>query len=360
MPYADEIIARLTGENEQLRRELEGLKAKAAEYQTLEATLHDREREVEALMGVPPHPVIARFDTHLRHTYVNAAVKLATGIPPEAHIGKTSREMGLPEKILPLWENALHEVFKKGREKTIEYTHTIGKQKWTFQSRIVPEFSHPTVVNSVLVITRDITRQKRAESALLENYEILETVHRLGQALSGELDSEKLVQTVTEAATQLVNADFGAYIPNQLDEEGQRYVVASVSGISPEVFSHIPIARTTEIFAPTLREGQKNRLDDLRTASDFAGKISSYDMPDGYQPIRSYLAVPVVSQSSEILGGLCFLGILKQGRLRSATNGSSKAWRLKPRLPLITPVCTTKPVTMKNAYGLPLPALAMP
>ncbi len=306
MPYADEIIEQLTKENEQLRNELEALKSKEVDYQKLQAELHERENEVEALMGVPPHPVIARFDQKLRHTYVNSAVKLATGIPPEAHIGKTSREMGLPEKILPLWENALHEVFKKGTEKTIEYTHTVADRKWTFQSRIVPEFERPNVVGSVLVITRDITRQKRAEAALLENYEILETVHRLGQSLSGELDSQKLVQSVTEAAAQLVGADFGAFVPNQLDEEGQRYIAASVAGIPPEIFSRIPIARTTDVFAPTLLEGQKNRLDDLRKDPDFATKIPPYDMPDGYLPIRSYLAVPVISQSSEILGGLFF------------------------------------------------------
>lgn len=306
MPYADEIIAKLTKENEQLRNELEALKSKVANHQKLEAELHDRENEVEALMGVPPQPVIARFDHKLRHTYVNSAVKLATGIPPEAHIGKTSREMGLPEKILPLWENALYEVFKKGLEKTIEYTHTFGDKKWTFQSRMVPEFERPNVVKDVLVITRDITRQKRAESALLENYEILETVHQLGQALSGELDSQKLVQSVTEAASQLVDADFAAFVSNQLDDDRERYIAASVAGMPPEVFSRIPIARTTDVFAPTLREGQKNRLADLRKDSAFAEKIPPYDMPDGYRPVRSYLAVPVVSQSSEIVGGLFF------------------------------------------------------
>jgi PAS domain S-box-containing protein len=306
MPYADELIAQLTKDNEQLREALNALQAKEIEYQELKATLQERENEVNALLGVPPQPVIARFDRQLRHTYVSTAVKLATGIPPEAHIGKTSREMGMPEKILPLWESTLNEVFRKGTEKTIEYTHVLGDRRWTFQSRVVPEFDQPNQVNRVLVITRDITRQKRAEAALLENYEILETVHRLGQVLSRELDAQKLVQTVIDTAVQLTGADFGAFVLNQLDEQGKRYQVGGVSGMSSDVFSCIPLARTSDIFAITLRDKQKKRIDDLREASEFEGKIPAYDMPDGYHPTRSYLAVPVVSQSADILGGLFF------------------------------------------------------
>ena len=83
--------------------------------------------------------------------------------------------------------------------------------------------------------------------------------------------------------------------------------MSSVSGISPETFSRFPIARTTEIFDPTLREGQRLRIDDLREDSPYLNKVPIYDMPDGHYPTRSFLAWPVISQSSEVLGGL-FLG----------------------------------------------------
>jgi PAS domain S-box-containing protein len=304
MPYENDAINQLQKDNETLRGDIENLKL---EYQALQEKLRDRESEVAALMGVPPHPVIARYDRDLRHTYVNSAVQLATGIPPQDYIGKTSREMGLPEQVLLIWEGALHEVFKTKVEKTVEYSVMSAGHKWTFQSRIVPEVDDLNVVNSVLAITRDISRQKRAETALLENYEILETIQHVGQALSGELDLQKLVQTVTDAATQLTGADFGAFVSNQLNEQGDRYVVSSVAGVSPEIFSRFPMARTTEIFAPTLHEGRKVRLDNLRQNAPYYNKISIYDMPDGYHPTRSFLAMPVVSLSAEVVGGL-FLG----------------------------------------------------
>lgn len=306
MVYENNLVEQLKSENETLRSELEALKQQQADYQQLKTALHDRESEITALLGVAPHPVIARYDAQLRHIYVNAAVKLATGIPPEAYIGKTSREMGLPENVLMIWENTLLEVFRKGFEKTIEYTVDMANQKFTYQSRIVPEFERPSVVGSVLAITRNITRQKRAEVALLENYEILETIHRVGQALSGVMDSQRLIQTVTDAGTQLTGADFGAFVLNQLDDSGQRYVVSSSSNIQPEVFKRVPLARTTAIFRRTLQDQQKVRTDDLRKDSELEQTIPAYDMPDGYRPVRSYMAVPVISHDGDVVGGLCF------------------------------------------------------
>src|SRR2546430_220857 len=101
MSYEDDIIKQLTADNENLRNELDRLNAQEVEFQQLKELLRSRENEIQALMSVPPYPVIARFDRQLRHTYVNAAVKLASGIAPEAYIGKTSAEMGLPEPSCP-------------------------------------------------------------------------------------------------------------------------------------------------------------------------------------------------------------------------------------------------------------------
>src|SRR5258706_7031067 len=188
MPFENDAVDQLKKDNEDLRRAIKNFKLTEVEYQQLRETLRNRENEIAALLGVPPHPVIARFDRDLRHIYVNTVMQLATGIPPEDYIGKTSREMGLPDHILPLWEGALNEEFKSKVEKTIEYSVTSAGRKWTFQSLIVPELDITNDVSTVLAITRDISRQKRAETALLENYEILETVHHVGQALSGELE----------------------------------------------------------------------------------------------------------------------------------------------------------------------------
>jgi len=59
-------------------------------------------------------------------------------------------------------------------------------------------------------IARDITEARRAAAELKEQKEIIETIQGLGQLLSGELELQKLVQAVTDAATELTGAGFGS------------------------------------------------------------------------------------------------------------------------------------------------------
>jgi PAS domain S-box-containing protein len=303
----------MVGENEskeQLLAERDLLRRQLAELQTehekLKESLGLREREVDALLGIKPHPVMARFDREMRHTYVNAAVQLATGIPPEAHLGKTSREMGLPESILPLWEGTLRNVFESGVQTTIEYSVVVANRKWTFQSLIVPEFDQHGGVESVLAITRNITLQKDAEEALLEHTDILETVQSLSQVIAGELELHNLVQVVTDAATELTGAEFGAFFYNLVDERGESYTLYTISGVPREKFSRFPMPRNTHLFAPTFNGEATVRLDDVHKDPRYAQNPPYFGMPKGHLPVTSYLAVPVLSRSKEVLGGLFF------------------------------------------------------
>jgi PAS domain S-box-containing protein len=65
-------------------------------------------------------------------------------------------------------------------------------------------------------IARDITARKAAEKALREQAEIIETVNRLGQTLAAELDLNKLVHAVTDAATEISGARYGSILLQRL------------------------------------------------------------------------------------------------------------------------------------------------
>lgn len=298
----DQLIA----ERDRLRQEIAELRAREAENQSLKEALGNREREIAALLGVSPHPVIARFDRQLRHIYVNAAVGLATGIPGSEYLGKTSREMGLPDSVLQIWEAALVNVFEQGQAQTIELSTIVAGRKWVFQSYIVPEFDTTGSVESVLAITRDVSQQRLAEAELLEHMDILETVHDLGQMLSAELDLQKLVQDMTDAATEISRAEFGAFFYNILNEHGESYMLYTLSGVPPEAFSQFPMPRNTEIFAPTFHGQGTVRIADVHQDPRYGKNAPYYGMPEGHLPVTSYLAVPVVSRSREVLGGLFF------------------------------------------------------
>jgi PAS domain S-box-containing protein len=161
--------------------------------------------------------------------------------------------------------------------------------------------------------TRDITEEKRAtverDRLLLleqEAREETETLNRLGQVLSAELDLQKLVQAVTDAATDLTGAHFGSFFYNLVDARGESYMLYTLSGVPREAFAHFPMPRNTDIFAPTFSGEGVVRIADVKKDPRYGRNSPYYGMPEGHLPVVSYLAVPVISRSGEVLGGLFF------------------------------------------------------
>src|SRR6185369_10418152 len=75
-------------------------------------------------------------------------------------------------------------------------------------------------VTGMLGVVQDMTGRKLIEQALREQTEALSTINELGQVISAELDLHKIVQSVTDAATELTGARFGSFFYNVLDERG--------------------------------------------------------------------------------------------------------------------------------------------
>jgi PAS domain S-box-containing protein len=157
-----------------------------------------------------------------------------------------------------------------------------------------------------IVEMQEISARKEAEAALREQTEVVEAINHIGQMLTSELDLERLLQAVTDAATELTGAEFGSFFYNLVDERGESYTLYTLSGVPREAFSKFPMPRNTQIFAPTFRGEGIVRLDDV-TKDPRYGKNPPYNgMPEGHLPVRSYLAVPVVARSGEVHGGLFF------------------------------------------------------
>jgi PAS domain S-box-containing protein len=161
--------------------------------------------------------------------------------------------------------------------------------------------------------TRDITEEKRAtverDRLLLLEHEAreeTEIINRIGQVLSAELDLQKLVQAVTDAATDLTGAHFGSFFYNLIDARGESYMLYTLSGVPREAFAHFPMPRNTDIFAPTFRGEGVVRIADVKKDLRYGRNSPYYGMPEGHLPVTSYLAVPVISRSGEVLGGLFF------------------------------------------------------
>lgn len=164
-----------------------------------------------------------------------------------------------------------------------------------------------TFFNRELTRSRDELQRLRDEA---------DTVQRIGSSLAAELDLNRLVQSATDAATQLCGAQFGAFFYNVRDDRGESYSLYTLSGVPREAFSRFPMPRNTAIFAPTFAGRGIMRLDDVTQDPRFGQNAPYYGMPEGHLPVRSYLAVPVISRSGEVLGGL-FFGHSEPGRFRA-------------------------------------------
>lgn len=154
------------------------------------------------------------------------------------------------------------------------------------------------VVGTVIEVqdARPLKQQEREREAL----------HAIGTLILQELTHEKIVDAVTEAATQLTGAQFGAFFYNVRDEGGESYTLYTIAGVPKEHFSQFPLPRATHLFGPTFRGEGTIRSDDIRADPRYGKMAPHHGMPPGHLPVRSYLAVPVSLGDGEVVGGLFF------------------------------------------------------
>lgn len=148
--------------------------------------------------------------------------------------------------------------------------------------------------------------RKEATQALRTQSKKLEVLNRTGAAVAAELDVDRIVQTVTDACTELVGAQFGAFFYNVINSKGESYMLYALSGVPREKFSKFPMPRNTAVFEPTFKGTGVVRSDDILKDPRYGKNDPHYGMPKGHLPVRSYLAVPVTSRSGEVIGGLFF------------------------------------------------------
>ncbi|WP_067065437.1 GAF domain-containing protein [Roseateles chitosanitabidus] len=162
------------------------------------------------------------------------------------------------------------------------------------------------LVKVVVARCWEALERTRAESALREEARTLEILNGTGATLAAELDIGALVQRVTDAATELTGARFGAFFYNGVDEQGEAYLLYALSGAERKHFERLGHPRPTPLFGPTFRGEPTIRLDDVSADPRYGQWAPHHGKPAGHLPVRSYLAVPVISRSGEVLGGLFF------------------------------------------------------
>ena len=121
--------------------------------------------ELEALVENSPD-LMFRVDRNFRHLYVNKAVLEVTGLSREQYLGKTNRELGMPESLCVLWERVFSRAFESGMPQEVEFTYTGTRGPCHYQMRVVPEPGVEGEITTAVGVTRDITLRRQAEEGI--------------------------------------------------------------------------------------------------------------------------------------------------------------------------------------------------
>lgn len=162
-------------------------------------------------------------------------------------------------------------------------------------------------------IARDVTRQRtleRERTLLLEKEQAAraeaEALVEATKRLSSELDLAAAAQTATDIATRLTGAKFGAFFYNTVNERQESYVLYTLSGVPRAAFEKFGLPRNTAVFSPTFKGEGVVRVPDITADPRYGKNAPHQGMPKGHLPVRSYLAVPVISRTGEVIGGMFF------------------------------------------------------
>ncbi len=83
----------------------------------------------------------------------------------------------------------------------------------------------------------------------------------MGSLVTSALDRADVVQKVTDTATALTTAEFGAFFHNVRDPTSdEAYAVLALSGAATDPFAGWPEPPAAVLFGPTLRGGPPIRL----------------------------------------------------------------------------------------------------
>lgn len=146
-------------------------------------------------------------------------------------------------------------------------------------------------------------RSEESASAVRETQR-LRMFSEIAQAIVGDVELTELIRMVTDAATQWSGGKFGAFFYNVMDGTGEAFSLYTLSGAPRAAFESFPLPRKTEVFAPTMDGTAILRSDDIRKDPRFGKNAPFAGMPQGHLPVVSYLAVPVVSRTGAVHGGL--------------------------------------------------------
>jgi PAS domain S-box-containing protein len=221
-----------------------------------------------------------------------------TGTSPEQMAAGGWRDVYAPDcldAMVELWEQC--RASGAPFELEVPIRSADGEFRW-FLTRANPVRGSNGLILRWFGTCTDVDQVKRAQEALRDETAVLELVNRTGTALASTRDLHPLLQELTDAATSISGARFGAFFHQGLDGAGEAALLHTLSRGAPAGFASFAEPRAASLLGPNRGGTGPVRNDDLHAGASHA--------PPGQPPVRSYLAVPVALSSGTVIGCLCF------------------------------------------------------
>ncbi|MDM5177008.1 PAS domain S-box protein [Massilia sp. DJPM01] len=270
-----------------------------------EDTLRESEEVLRALANsIPQLAWMAQADGAI--VWFNKRWYEYTGTTPDQMVGWGWQSTHDPE-VLPQMLLRWHESIRTGNPFEMEFPirSADGDYRW-FLTRVNAVRDRLGHVVRWFGTNTDVDQVKRVQQALRDESNVLELLNSTGSALASQRDLRSLLQTVTDAATGISGARFGAFFYHGKDSDGDLFTLHTVAGVAPAEFETDGELRASALFGPNLRGESVLRSDDIGADPRYAPLQAQEGMAAEQIGVRSYLAVPVIARSGEVLGSLFF------------------------------------------------------
>jgi len=151
--------------------------------------------KIQALSENSPDLIIRLEDESI--TYINPVIEYYTGKSPVAFLNKKTRASGFDSTILDAWEKIVDQLSEAGGKIITEMDFPSRAGNRIMQVHAIPEYDEHAKLESVLVVSHDITERKKIELEVQhQNRKITESINYAKRIQGAILPNSKLIHRV--------------------------------------------------------------------------------------------------------------------------------------------------------------------
>ena len=173
-----------------------------------QAALQRSEEEQRTLITALPD-VITRLDGAGRHLFASENISTLVPVSAAQVLGRTHRELGLPEGLCRYWDEVIEQVFRTGQAHESEFQADGPSGPRTISCRVLPDLHADLGVRSVLAVCRDVTARRQADAELARHRNHLEE-------LVAERTAALTEATASAEAANRAKSSFLAHMSHEL------------------------------------------------------------------------------------------------------------------------------------------------